>query len=84
MRSSLVPSHLKTKHLEHKEKLCIFFLLMIFFFFFKFIYFLALLVGCCCTGVSWLGRFGGRWEVVFIEVPWLLIAVASLVEEHGL
>ena len=82
MTPLLVLSHLKTKHLEHKEKLCILFLLMIFLF--KFIYFLAVLVGCCCSGVSWLGRFGGRWEVVFIEVPWLLIAVASLVAENGL
>ena len=82
MRTSLVLSHLKTKHLEHKEKLYILFLLMIFLF--KFIYFLAVLVVCCCAGVSWLGRFGGRWEVVFIEVPCLLIAVASLVAENGL
>ena len=53
-----------------------------FFFFNKFIYlFLAALALHCC------GRaFSSchKWGLLFVVVCWLLIAVASLVVEHGL
>ena len=55
-----------------------------FFFFFinKFIYlFMAALGLCCCVQAS---SSYGEWGLVFVAVRRLLIAVASLVAEHGL
>ena len=50
--------------------------------FFKFIYlFLAVLGLHCCT---WVFSSCGEWGLLFVAVHRLLIAVASLVAEHGL
>ena len=56
--------------------------MILFFFFYKFIYlFLAALGLCCCTrAFSSCGERG----LLFVAVHGLLIAVASLVVEHGL
>ena len=57
---------------------CIF----LFFFFYKFIYsFLAALGLCCCT---WAFSSCCERGLLFVAVHELLIAVASLVAEHGL
>ena len=54
----------------------------IFTFFFKFIYlFLAALGLRCCTRAF---SSCGEWGLLFVVVHGLLIAVASLVAEHGL
>ena len=59
---------------------CTFYLFFIFYN--KFIYlFLALLGLCCCTRDF---SSCGEWGLLFVAVPGLLIAVASLVVEHGL
>ena len=55
-------------------------------FFFKFIYlfiylFLAALGLCCCI---WAFSSFGEWGLLFVAVRGLLIALASLVAEHGL
>ena len=48
----------------------------------KFIYlFLAALGLRCCT---WAFSSSGEWGLLFIAVRGLLVAVASLVAEHGL
>ena len=55
---------------------------MVGFFFNKFIYlFLAVLGLCCCT---WAFSSCGEQGLLFVAVRELLIAVASLVAEHGL
>ena len=57
-------------------------LLQVFFFFFHFIYlFFALLSLLCCVGFSLVVASGIS---SLVAVLGLLIAVASLVEEHGL
>ena len=51
--------------------------------FFLFLFFLVLAVlglRCCL----WAFSSCGEWGLLFIAVRWLLIAVASLVAEHGL
>jgi len=59
-----------------------FFLAQMFTHYFLFIYLvLALLRLCCCTGACFSCR---KWGLLFAEVHGLLIAVASLVAEHGL
>ena len=56
-------------------------------FFYKFIYlfiiylFLAVLGLCCC---AWAFSSCSEWGRLFVAVRGLLIAVASLVAEHGL
>ena len=52
-------------------------------YFLKFIYylFLAVLGLCCCT---WAFSSCGEWGLPFVVVRVLLIAMASLVAEHGL
>ena len=51
-------------------------------FFYKFIYlFLAALGFHCC---AWAFPSCGEWELLFVGVHGVLIAVASLVAEHGL
>ena len=51
------------------------------FFFFKINLFLAALgLGCC----AWAFSSCGEWGLLFVAVRGLLIAVASLVTEHGL
>ena len=60
------------------------FLLVIYFilFFSRFIYlFLAALGLCCCMQAF---SSCGEWGLLFLAVRGLLIAVASLVAEHGL
>ena len=52
-----------------------------FLFFYKFIYFWLCLGLCCYT---WAFSSYGEQRLLFIAVRELLIAVASLVEEHGL
>ena len=52
-----------------------------FFFFFSFIYFLAVLGLHCCT---WAFSSCCEQGLLFVVVRGLLIAVASLVAEHGL
>ena len=60
--------------------LCISYVL--FFFLNKFIYlFLAVLGLRCC---AWAFSSCGEWGLLFVAVRRLLIAVASLVAEHGL
>ena len=60
----------------------VFFEICYFIFFYKFIYlFLAVLGLHCCT---WAFSSCGERGLLFIAVQGLLIAVASLVEEHGL
>ena len=44
-------------------------------------FFLAVLGLCCC---AWAFSSCGEWGLLFIVVRRLLIAVASLVAEHGL
>ena len=54
----------------------------VFIFFYKFIYlFLAALGLCCCARAF---SSCGEWELPFVVVRGLLIAVASLVAEHRL
>ena len=52
-----------------------------FFFFYKCILFLAELGLCCCVRAF---SSCGEWGLLFVAVCGLLIAVASLVAEHGL
>ena len=55
----------------------------VFFFFFKFIYYLFLVaLGLCCCARAFSSC--GEQGLLFIVVRSLLIAVASLVMEHGL
>ena len=49
--------------------------------FFFFILLLAVLGLRCC---AWAFSTCGEWGLLFVEVHWLLTAVASLVMEHGL
>ena len=51
------------------------------FFLKNFIYFLAMLGLHCCM---WAFSSCGEWGLLFVAVHGLLIAVASLVVEHGL
>ena len=55
------------------------------FFFKKFIYFIYLFLAAlglrCCAQVF---SSCGEWELLFVAVRGLLLAVASLVVEHGL
>ena len=59
--------------------------LFIFFFFYKFIHFINLFLAAlgfrCCTRAF---SSCGEWGLLFFAVSGLLIAVASLVAEHGL
>ena len=56
--------------------------LLFLFFCYKFIYlFLAALGLRCC---AWAFSSCSEWELLFVEVRGLIIAVASLVEEHRL
>ena len=63
------------RHLQHPS----------FFFFLKFIYFIYLVLAVlglrCCTGAF---SSCGEQGLLFVEVRGLLIAVASVVAEHGL
>ena len=70
------------KVLGENEK-CVFYLFIYFFnLFIIFLYlFLAALGLCCCAGAF---SSCGEWGRLFVVVHWLLIAVASLVAEHGL
>ena len=57
-------------------------LISAFIYFYKFIYlFLAALGLRCC---AWAFSSCGERELLFVEVRGLLIAVASLIAEHGL
>ena len=57
-------------------------LFVLFYFILKFIYlFLAALCLCCC---AWAFSSCREWELLFVVVRGLLIAVASLVADHGL
>ena len=62
-----------------------FFVLEFIFFFFEFMHFiylfLAVLGLCCC---AWAFSGCGEWGPLFVAVHGFLIAVASLVAEHGL
>ena len=49
--------------------------------FFKIIFFLAVLCLHCCM---WAFSSCGKWGLLFIAVRGLLVAVASLIAEHGL
>ena len=51
------------------------------FFFYFLVFFLAVLSLCCCT---WALSSCGEWGLLFSAVCGLLMAVASLVAEHGL
>ena len=54
------------------------------FFLYKFIYFIPFIFGlglCCC---AWAFSSCSKWELLFVAVHRLLIAVSSLVAEHGL
>ena len=55
--------------------------LLLFFFFYKFTLFLAVLGLRCC---AWAFSSWGEQGLLFVAVRELLIAVASLVAEHGL
>ena len=60
-------------------------LLFLSFFFYKLIYFIYLFLvalGLCCCARAFSGC--GERGLLFVAVCWLLIAVASLVAEHGL
>ena len=46
-----------------------------------FFFFLAVLYLCCCTRAF---SSCGKWGLLFVAVRGLLIAVVSLVPEHGL
>ena len=54
---------------------------LISFFLLNFFFFVAALGLCCCT---WAFSSCGEWGLLFVAVCGLLIAVASLVAEHGL
>ena len=54
---------------------------MFLFLFFNFYLFLSALGLCCC---AWAFSSCGQWGLLFVVVHGLLIAVASLVVEHGL
>ena len=60
-------------------------ILFYYYFFYKFIYFIYLFLAVlglhCCT---WAFCSCGEWGLLFVVVCGLLIAVASLVAEHGL
>ena len=60
-------------------------MLLYFILFNKFIYFIYLFLAalglCCCT---WAFTSCGEWRLLFVAVRRVLIAVASLVAEHGL
>ena len=45
-----------------------------------FVFLLVLALHCC----TWAFCSCGEQGLLFVAVPWLLIAVASLVTEHGL
>ena len=49
--------------------------------FLLFSFFLAVLGLCCCTRAF---SSSGKWGLLFVAVHRLLIAVASLIVEHGL
>ena len=73
---------------QHAFELCgatytrAFFLIIIFFIMFIYLYlFLAVLGLCCC---AWAFSSCGEQGLLFVAVRGLLIAVASLVVEHGL
>ena len=51
------------------------------FFIYLFYLFIFCCVGCCC---AWAFSSCGEWGLLFVVVHGLLIAVASLVVEHGL
>ena len=53
-----------------------------FFFFYKFIYLFMAVLGLHCFTRAFSSC--GEWGLPFVAVHGLLIAVASLVEEHGL
>ena len=54
---------------------------LVYFFFNKYFYFLAVLGLCCC---AWAFSGCGEQGLLFVALHRLLIAVASLVAEHGL
>ena len=53
-----------------------------YFFFKKFIYLFLAVSGLCCC--AWTFSSCGEQGLLFVAVRGLLVAVASLVEEHGL
>ena len=57
------------------------FIYFIIYFYYLFLKFLAALGVCCC---AWAFSSCGEQELLFVAVRGLLIAVASLVAEHGL
>ena len=78
-----------TKYNRQYDPIFVFFFIFVFVFFkffiiiiIYFIYlFLAVLGLCSC---AWAFSSCGKWGLLFIAVHGLLIAVASLVAEHGL
>ena len=60
-------------------------ILFLIFFFYKFIYlFLLFIFGCVGSSLLSAGFSCSEWGLLFVAVRGLLIAVASLVVEHGL
>ena len=58
------------------------FVFLVLFCFFKLIYLFLAVLGLCCHALAFSSC--GEWGLLFIVVCRLLLAVASLVAEHGL